>query len=341
MKNLKIYLAGQYYPNSFLQCLKSSWEISKHQGHVIIDKPEEADIILFTDVDSNSKELYKQLRENTLIHQFPEKCFIYQESDIVVPFLPGVYTSARKSWVNLGRLRNYCYLSRHTYSQNSYITPQTKNKELLFSFLGSSTSFVRKRLFKINFNRSDVLVEDTTIQYQHYNYSQGNRQAMQQKFVDVALKSKFVLCPRGSGRGSIRLFEMMEMKLVPVIISDNYLLPQGPKWQDFTIFVKEKDINKLPEILERRASEVEKMGELAYQAWKEWFSPNQHFNYIVNACYDIKRKRIIPEKIYYLFWGVLLNRELFISQMRNNTRKYILFTFKLLKIKFPYSVTRE
>jgi hypothetical protein len=337
-KSLKVFLVeNELDPNNFYTHLKQVWNLSSTKNHVIIDSPIDADIILFVDV--NKERFYQRLRKHPFLIQFPEKSFVYDESDAVIPFLPGIYTSAEKSFINLKRLRNYCYLSRHSYSNNSFIIHRKEKKEFLFSFLGGSTSLLRKRLYNIDFNQPNILVEDTTY-YQHWNYAQVSREQMQQRFVDICAKSSFVLCPRGAGCGSIRLFEMMEMGVAPVLIADNYLLPKGPRWEEFVVIVKEKDIRKLPKILKNHASEADKMGDLARKAWKEWFAPDKQFNYIVEACNDIKENRILNEKIYRFSWKFLIVQSFIWSNTRYILRKMILKTVKVLNIKFPYSIGR-
>src|SRR5690606_17802951 len=117
-------------PNNFFRHLNHIWDLSTTKNHLIIDNPLDADIILFVDV--NRERYYQKLRKHPLLIQFPEKSFVYDESDVVVPLLPGIYTSAETSFMNLKRIRNYCYLSRHSYSNNSCITYRKEKKEYLF-----------------------------------------------------------------------------------------------------------------------------------------------------------------------------------------------------------------
>ena len=65
-----------------------------------------------------------------------------------------------------------------------------------------------------------------------------------------------MLCPRGQGTSSIRLFEAMRMGIAPVIISDKWIGPKGPEWESFAVFVKEKDISRSARIRSRRTIAV-------------------------------------------------------------------------------------
>jgi hypothetical protein len=337
--NLKIYLVERERGSkSFFNYFNKIYDLSSPKKHFITKEPREADIILFVDVKGEN--FYEELRMHPLVCHYPEKCFVFCEADDVIPFLPGIYTSAKKSLFNFGRLRNYCYLSRFTYSQNSFITTKSESKDLLFSFMGGSTSFVRKRLYKINFNRNDALIKDTSY-YQHWNYNQESRAEMQQIYTDICARSHFVICPRGAGSGSIRLFEMMEMGIVPVIISDNYLLPEGPRWEEFVVFIKENDIESIPQILEQHVANVEAMGKMARKAWKDWFAPAKQFNNIIDGCWGMKKKRLIPERIFHLSWGLLIAQTFVTTALRNMLRNTVLRAFKLLRIKFPYNLSRD
>ncbi|WP_439882581.1 exostosin domain-containing protein [Pontibacter sp. MBLB2868] len=335
-RSQKIFLVGnEKCSRSFYNYIKQIYTLATPQKHLIVSEPEEADIILFVDFEASN--YFKSLREHHLVKKMLEKCYVYTETDIVIPFLPGVYTSAETSFINLKRLKNYCYLSRHSYSKNSYIAPRGEEKEYLFTFLGGSTSLIRKRLYNINFKQPKILVEDTT-HYQHWNYTQANRDQMQQRYVEICAKSRFVLCPRGAGCGSIRLFEMMEMGVAPVIIADNYLLPEGPRWEDFVVFVQEKDIRELPIILEKRAPDAERMGKLARKSWEEWFAPDKQFNYIIEACHIIRENRIVSEKVYRVCWKLLIVKVFVWSYIRACLKEIILRAIKLLNIKLPYSI---
>ena len=337
--SLKVYLVeNEGSTKSFFQYFHQIYNLAWPKKHITINEPKAADLILFVDVPGDN--FYEGLRKHPLVQKYPEKCFVFNETDDIIPFLPGIYTSAKKSFFNLGRLKNYCYLSRFTYSQNSFVAARSEQKKLLFSFMGGSTSLVRKRLYRINYERNDVLIKDTSY-YQHWNFNQESRAEMQQNYTDICARSHFVLCPCGAGSGSIRLFEMMEMGLVPVIISDNYLLPKGPKWDEFVVFIKEKDLKIIPELLEPRVAYAEDMGKLARKNWENWFAPAKQFNYIIDACWEIRNKKIIPEKIYRLSWRFLIVQAFVKNGLRSFIRRIILKTFKSLNIRFPYSLTRE
>ena len=64
-------------------------------------------------------------------------------------------------------------------------------------------------------------------------------------------RSTLTLCPAGYGRWSFRIVEAILNGSIPVILSDDYVLPMADKinWKDISIVVPEKDLMKTEEIL--------------------------------------------------------------------------------------------
>jgi len=107
----------------------------------------------------------------------------------------------------------------------------------------------------------------------------------------VLARSKFVICPRGYATSSWRLFETMKAGRVPVIVSDQWVPPEGPAWESFSIRVGESDVAQIPGILEQHESMAEHMGQLARATWEEWFSRETCFHRIVEWCLRLKQHR--------------------------------------------------
>ena len=64
-------------------------------------------------------------------------------------------------------------------------------------------------------------------------------------------RSVFTLCPAGYGRWSFRFVEALLNGSIPILLSDDYVLPFGDKiqWEDYCITVEEKDLLNVEEIL--------------------------------------------------------------------------------------------
>jgi hypothetical protein len=171
--------------------------------------------------------------------------------------------------------------------------------------MGRATHQCRARLLNRKFNRTDIHVECPN--YQHWDANRDDRhRAQQQRYAEIAQESCFALCPRGDGLGSIRLFEMMEMGICPVILSEGWLLPEGPDWDAFAIFVEESQVDNLETILEPLKGEAAKRGQLAREAWLEWFAPERQFDRMVEIMTVIQARRRLPEKRIRLLYQFAL-----------------------------------
>ena len=93
----------------------------------------------------------------------------------------------------------------------------------------------------------------------------------------MLLKSKYTLCPSGSGPNSIRFWEALGAGSIPVLLADTLELPKNELWNSAIIKIKESDINSLDEILRKINIEDEnKKRKLCLQLYK--FYKNNYRN---------------------------------------------------------------
>ena len=106
-----------------------------------------------------------------------------------------------------------------------------------------------------------------------------------------------IVCPRGVGTSTYRLFEAMEAGRAPVLLADQWVAPEGPDWSSFLLRIPEKRVVDLPEILRGHEPEAVERGAKARSAWDEWFAPDVRFHTAVEACLSILAGRRRPERI--------------------------------------------
>lgn len=70
-------------------------------------------------------------------------------------------------------------------------------------------------------------------------------------YIESMRTSKYCICARGFAVNSPRVVEAILYECVPVILSDNYVPPMFEvlNWESFAVFVLEKDIPNLKNIL--------------------------------------------------------------------------------------------
>jgi hypothetical protein len=318
-----------------IELLSERARLSK--AHTLVNSPEEAEMILL--VGSFGDDPHRLL-DHPLYRAFAERCAVYTEDDNYLPLAPGIYCSSIVDENSrAGRTFSYSYASASGKYSNRFVVDTDASKRYLFSFQGGSTSMLRKRMFNLNFNRTDVLIENTSTYY-HWDLTQPDRDDRQRQYAETLITSNFVLCPRGAGSGSIRLFEVMSAGIAPVLISDDYLLPPHVPWETFLLRIAERDIARLPELIEQHLTEATERGTLARQAWVDHFAPDKEFDAIVSSAYSALGHGPPEEVIFRGKQRRIVAAAERKRKLRTVARNAVLKTLKVLRLKPPYEMNR-
>lgn len=284
------------YNLSALRALAASAIADAFRLHALTDDPAAADVILFADLQGAGMQ-FQAIRRHPLVKAYREKCFVFCSSAFVVPLLPGVYASLEKRWQSRRTSGGFHLLTLQNEFAN--FSPPSAELPYLYSFIGSTaTAPVRRRLAELKHARG--FFRDTAAEFDRALYGRMSREEHRdyaRRFADVTKASKFVLCPRGRGVATIRLMETMRIGRVPVIISDQWLAPEGPEWNRFSIRVGEDEVSEIPRLLERYEDKAVAMGTLARRQWEEWFSEKAAFHRVVEWCLKIRERRMMAERI--------------------------------------------
>jgi hypothetical protein len=145
-------------------------------------------------------------------------------------------------------------------------------RDLLFSFIGAwqpnYLTSVRKDIFKLP-SAPDVVIVNTgkwhfdadvysSTQTEHGELSRTPGKDLRTGYYnDTLIRSRFSLCPSGSGPSSIRLWESLACGSVPVVLADTLDLPYHPLWADSVIRIPESRITGVRDILSAVPAERE------------------------------------------------------------------------------------
>jgi hypothetical protein len=279
-------------------------EADRFHVHSLVSDVELADLIIFVEF-YGAGWYFERVRRHPLVRRYREKCFLFCANPLVIPFLPGVYTGVEKMWVG-SRTQPGFYLGR-TKNQFTNYTPPAHDLPYLFSFMGSVRNApVRAKLSSVSHPRS--FFQDTAEDFERILGRRMDRQERldyDRRYAELSKASKFVLCPRGVSPSSIRLFETMQIGRVPVILSDQWAPPVGPRWEKFSLQVRERDVALLPRLLEEREPAAVEMGQAARMEWERWFAEDVLFHHLTELCLDIQRKRKLPER--WARWAAYLH----------------------------------
>ena len=266
----------------------------------VVGDPEAADAVLITlcDLRDPYPAVVEKVKRLALRRAARDRVFVFDTSDMPAGLFPGLYASLRRRLFSRARHRTSSFLQ----SFNEYIDlqPYDPRPPLLCSFQGNLTSPVRGRLFNLPHRRDDVVIERTEPFWSRIG--EETTAPFKRRYAETIGNSRFVLCPRGNGTSSYRLFETMQSGRVPVIIADPWVPSDMVPWHACSLRVPERAIDRVVEICEGADPQWRDMAQEARRAWESWFSPVGLARLIAESIEGIWQSRPYPERVYACGW---------------------------------------
>lgn len=283
--------------------------------------PAQADLILFAETYSGLDPYFLDVIRHPIFRRFPHKCVLYHISDITQTLCRTISPSIDKHHLNLRCRRSFSYVVRaHDNPYIDHMDWTDVRRRYLFSFVGDPNSHpIRQRILALR--HPEALLKAVT-GTSATSMNEIDRAPFQKGYLQTILESHFVLCPRGLGPTSMRLFEVMQLGRTPVILGDAWLPVSGIPWQDFAIFVPEAETEQIPQILAACRHRANKMGLRARTVWEENFAPRQATIGLLKRTRDLlavpygKRERLLDlmemrHPSHWRFLAASLRRRLF------------------------------
>lgn len=255
-------------------------QLDRVMDHRVVQDPVDADLILFTQCHLLPDDWrLNAIRGAPVARQLRHKVAVYDMRDTPWCGFPGVYVSMPRHTFNRDFQRAWSYLRMPVEEPVTGIEP-----DLLFSFIGSPTHRCRDPLFKLA--HPDAVVDEVR-RFVFFDPSSLRFEERRAHFRDVLSRSRFVLCPRGKGTSSFRLFETLAAGRVPVIIADDWVPPSGPDWETFCLRWPEGKSAGLIEAIEERDRDWPAMSAAALAAHREHFAPDVWFHQVITLYEEI------------------------------------------------------
>jgi hypothetical protein len=249
----------------------------------------------------------------------PESTFAWDRGDHPTGRLPGLFCSLSRRRADPARHRGFCYPLR----MNRLVQPcAVEDARYLFGFSGNVTAPLRARLFSEFRGAAEsgrALLRRTESLF-HRIYS-AETDVERARFVHDLRQCRFILCPRGNGLSSIRLFETLEAARVPVIISDDLLLPECVNWTSCAIVVPERNLAQLPDLLAQREADWPQMAVAARREWERCFGDATLLPTLVNEIRSILAARTRPEKRQRFFFPIRALPDYFVTRAKALVRR--------------------
>ncbi|HEY5919928.1 MAG TPA: exostosin family protein [Chryseolinea sp.] len=310
----RVFITSAYSDPEPISTFLASTKMDKFRKHEQTEVVEEADIILFVE---NSRYAYDyffgRLRNHPLVKRYPDKVFMYNPHDSPWFILRGMYPCVPRQRFDDKLMAASPYVevnNQHIVCDNSSIP------KFLYSFYGGPTSATRKEIYKMKEHPRGKVIRSPA----HIFYNAEKPLTPQLQYAALITDSKFVLCPKGGGPASIRLFEVMKAGRVPVIISDNFVFPVGPDWNKCSIYVSENQIHEIPRLLEKEEANWLEKSRLARKYWEDFFAPDSIFNYFIDTILELKKNdHKMSIRLRYLHFCSLIDYVVF-KLARENLR---------------------
>ena len=266
---------------------RSEWEkfLSATASHAppgsIASSPASADVIIHSSNEQFIGAPFARPLSKSDIEQF-----VWDWGDRPTGRYSGFYCSLPNSLFDTGRHRTFIYPIAFNELVDEF--PQSEAR-VNFGFIGGMTASVRERLFRLLKPRE--LQDNSVYKVQGADWakvSDRNGGLIKQEYAGFLRTTKFILCPRGYGLGTARLFEAMKAGRVPVIISDGYVLPSGIDWDACSISIRERDVATIPAVVARRLADWPLMAKRARATWERNFSEAHLIRYMIDQLREMR-----------------------------------------------------
>jgi FkbM family methyltransferase len=145
-------------------------------------------------------------------------------------------------------------------------------KDIWYSFIGFDTHKTRRIIFNMP-NEKNVYIKERTSW--HFSTDKKRQEQEKQEYQDILARSRFSLCPRGTGASTLRFWESLQAGAIPVLIADDMALPEGVNWSECIIQIPENEVSKIKEIISTISLEREnEMRSNCLRAYEEFSGQN-------------------------------------------------------------------
>ncbi|KAA3439591.1 exostosin family protein [Rufibacter hautae] len=239
--------------------------------------PDTADALIIQEKESYKDFRYiKSLQKDAFINEFASKVYTINRDDCATGLLRGLYTSLPKARFDPAIHASVPYMeypNKLIFSQNLVDEPPF----FLASWRGNTKSNkIRSELIKSLKSNPELQIEATDSWLNH-------QKEEKERYIQLIRHAKFSLCPAGWAPVSFRIYESMALGRCPVIIADEFVPPPGPNWNEFALFYPQNKTDQLYSFLKEHEGSYSRLGQAAYQYWKEYFSPDVVAGYLANS----------------------------------------------------------
>jgi len=247
--------------------------------------------ITFTSIEECDIVLYPKKFDKGIVHYLE---ISQKYNKIVYAFYNDDNSSPVQNFNNLKLFRTSLYKSKK--KSNEHALPawsqdllkenliyRKKLKDPIVSFCGYLSNPIRSTALNI-LNRNPYIIKNFIIRSAFWGGNPHNPN-IRKEYIDSVNNSDFVLCCRGAGNFSYRLYETMSCGRIPIIVDTDCAFPCEDKiqWESIGLIVKDIDnINELLNTFWQSLTEEEYIYRQAIirQTYKNFIAPDGFAQYL-------------------------------------------------------------
>ena len=260
------------------------WENKGKNIFQFVNSPKEADWIIYPTSPTINLNQFNNFQNQYTLFEKPIVVFFNNDSDIDINLNKNTWLFRTSFYKSKQKQQEFALPGWSKGNNNKIIFPWS-NKPLI-SFCGALDDFnIRKQ--GINALNNHLNIQTSFIIRQQFwggRFSNKNALQVRQEFLDNMLNSGYVLCARGGGNFSYRIYETMMNGRIPVLINTDSVLPYDfiINWSSQFPIINIENINIIGEKLytfhqnlgpEKFLIKQQQMRDL----WEEYLSPYGFF----------------------------------------------------------------
>ena len=252
---------------------------------------------------------------------------LFKQIGITILFVPHLeksdYLMQEKFGIILYPISLYPYNKCNTEFKN------ISDRKYLFSFTGAHDknvymSTIRNKLLNIpqndNYNihikiNNEWFYNKNIYCNEQFNDSENDKYI---EFQKLLLDSKYSLCPSGTGCNSIRFFESLSYGSIPILLSDEIILPKFIDWSNYILQIEEHNINNIYKIIEQN-DKIDCMSKKCVEIFLEYFDNDKFDKQII---WHIQNKPEYFTETKANYWLSYYNYNINIPRFNWSIRKF-------------------
>ena len=246
------FLLSPFYDSNIIELDKefknalSSW-VQTIGNIVTFSSPDEADVFVYHDkLDINLGE-YIELAK----HYKKTIIAFYNDDNSTPTALPSNVKVYRTSILKSKQKENEYSLpawSEDFYTTRNIIDIRDKGNRAVVGFCGAITHPIRD--ISINLLKQNSNIETNFLLRNMFWGGDVHNSSLRNDYIANTLNSDLILCCRGAGNFSYRLYETMSLGRIPIIVNTDIALPCDDiiDWQQISIWVE--DVNNINECID-------------------------------------------------------------------------------------------